>query len=348
MTELLIHAHLTRAAAELYSVLHKDYRRMLEVAPRLLEELMKIAVKPRSPHGHGWLKPAVGVLQLAQCITQAVPLSARKASGGIAPFLQLPHLNETKVKKIVPKKVCSLGEFRGLSMEERKDLLTEIAGLSAAESQDVESVLEMIPSVEVEITCVTEGEKCIHEGDLVTVYAWIILQRNNGLKTALPHAPYYPFHKEENYWFLLADSVTNKVWMSRKVSFMDEASAISAASIAMKEANESLGFSSKDVDAAVRAAIGKVKSGSRLVMGTFRAPREGKYNLIAYCFCDSWIGCDVERAVKLEVLKGNRAGKRGWAVEERALGKEDVEEGEEEDVIQEGDDHASDYSDECE
>ena len=38
---------------------------------------------------------------------QAVPLSARKASGGnsegIAPFLQLPHFTVATVKKIVPK-----------------------------------------------------------------------------------------------------------------------------------------------------------------------------------------------------------------------------------------------------
>jgi hypothetical protein len=38
---------------------------------------------------------------------QAVPLSARKASGGnsegIAPFLQLPHFTEATVKKIARK-----------------------------------------------------------------------------------------------------------------------------------------------------------------------------------------------------------------------------------------------------
>lgn len=40
-------------------------------------------------------------------ITQAVPLSARKATGGssegIAPFLQLPHFSEAVVKKISRK-----------------------------------------------------------------------------------------------------------------------------------------------------------------------------------------------------------------------------------------------------
>lgn len=40
---------------------------------------------------------------------QAVPLSARKTTGGapegIAPFLQLPHFSETVVKKVA-RKVC--------------------------------------------------------------------------------------------------------------------------------------------------------------------------------------------------------------------------------------------------
>lgn len=40
-------------------------------------------------------------------ITQAVPLSTRKATGGssegIAPFLQLPHFSEAVVKKIARK-----------------------------------------------------------------------------------------------------------------------------------------------------------------------------------------------------------------------------------------------------
>lgn len=43
---------------------------------------------------------------------QAVPLSARKASGGftegIAPFLQLPHFSEAVVKKIARKVLVSI------------------------------------------------------------------------------------------------------------------------------------------------------------------------------------------------------------------------------------------------
>ncbi|KAG2254895.1 hypothetical protein Bca52824_085031 [Brassica carinata] len=104
-TELLIQAQLTRESAALSPALHGDFRRVLELAPRLLEELLKMAVLPRTAQGHGWLRPAVGVVELSQCIVQAVPLSlsARKSSGvsseGISPFLQLPHFSDAVVKK---------------------------------------------------------------------------------------------------------------------------------------------------------------------------------------------------------------------------------------------------------
>ena len=40
--ELLIQAHLTRESFALSPALVKDYRHMLELAPRLLEELVKV------------------------------------------------------------------------------------------------------------------------------------------------------------------------------------------------------------------------------------------------------------------------------------------------------------------
>ncbi|KAK9290006.1 hypothetical protein L1049_008169 [Liquidambar formosana] len=173
-TELLIQAQLTRESAALSPTLQGDFRRVLELAPRLLEELMTMAVIPRSPQGHGWLRPAIGVVELSQSIIQAVPLSARKAAGGssegVAPFLQLPHFNEAIVKKIARKKVRTFQELRDMTSQERAELLIQVAGFSAAESQDVEMVLEMMPSITIDITCETEGEEGIQEGDIVTMH----------------------------------------------------------------------------------------------------------------------------------------------------------------------------------
>ncbi|KAL4613916.1 hypothetical protein ACB092_07G016900 [Castanea dentata] len=347
-TELLIQAQLTRESAALQeSTLQGDFRRVLELAPRLLEELMKMAVIPRN-QGHGWLRPAIGVVELSQCIIQAVPLSARKSIGGsaegIAPFLQLPHFSEAVIKKIARKKVRTFQDLQEMSLEERSELLAQVAGFSPAEVQDVEMVLEMMPSITVEVTCETEGEEGIQEGDIVTVHAWVTLKRANGLIGALPHAPYYPFHKEENYWFFLADPGSNNVWFSQKVSFMDEAAAITAASKSIEETMEGSGATVKETSVAVREAIEKVKGGSRLVMGKLQAPAEGNYNLTSYLLCDSWIGCDRKTNLKLKILKRTRAGSRGGVIADEGPITEDGVEDEEENEEEEYDDYESEYS----
>ncbi|XP_057468249.1 dnaJ protein ERDJ2-like [Actinidia eriantha] len=347
-TELLIQAQLTRESGALSPALLRDFRRMLDLAPRLLEELMKMAIIPHNPQGHGWLRPAIGVVELSQSIVQAVPLSARKASGGssegIAPFLQLPHFSEAVVKKIARKKVRTFQDLQDMTIQERAELLTQVAGFSSAESQDVETVLEMMPSITIDITCETEGEEGIQEGDIVTMHAWITLKRGNGMIGALPHAPYFPFHKDENFWLLLADSVSNDVWLSQKVNFMDEAAAITAASKAIQEVKEGSGASLKEISSAVKETVEKVKSGSRLVMGKFQAPAEGNYNLTSYCLCDSWIGCDIKTSLKVKVLKRSRAGTRGGVVVEEGPSVEDGVEEEEEEIEEEYDDYESEYS----
>ncbi|KAJ8442050.1 hypothetical protein Cgig2_007888 [Carnegiea gigantea] len=348
-TQLLIQAHLTRETAGLPATLNDDLKRVLELAPRLLEELMKMALIPRTAQGHGWLRPAVGVVELSQCVIQAVPLSARKAGGGstegIASFLQLPHFSEAVTKKIARKKVRTFEELRDMTPQERAELLSQAAGFSAAEIEDVERVLEMMPSLSMEVKCETEGEEGIQESDIVTLQAWVKLERANGLIGALPHAPYYPNHKDENFWFLLADQNSNNVWFSQKISFMDEATAVTAASKAIGEMMEVSGASAKETSTAVREAVEKVKSGSRLVMGKFQAPAEGNYSLTAHCLCDSWIGCDIKTALKVKVLKRTRAGTRGGVIAEDGPsfeeGAEEEEENEEEEY---DDDYESEYS----
>lgn len=47
--ELLIQAHLTRESDALSSALQNDFKRMLELAPRLLEELMKVLLNLSFP-----------------------------------------------------------------------------------------------------------------------------------------------------------------------------------------------------------------------------------------------------------------------------------------------------------
>ena len=233
-----------------------------------------------------------------------------------------------------------------MSMQERAELLSQVAGFSPAEVEDVEMVLAAMPSISLDVKCETEGEEGgIQEGDVVTVHAWVTLQRDNGLIGALPHAPYFPFHKEENFWFLLADSVSNNVWFWQKVNFMEEAAAITAASKTVEETMEGSGANMKEISAAIKETVDKVKSGSRLVTGKLPAPAEGNYNLTCYCLCDSWLGCDRRTNLKVKILKRTRAGTRGgFATEDGLITEDGIEEEEDADDEEYDEDYESEYS----
>ncbi|XP_009775792.1 dnaJ protein ERDJ2A [Nicotiana tabacum] len=347
--EMLIQAHLLRKADTFSSNLRQDYKNMLQLVPRLLEGLIKMATVPRTAKGHGWLRPAIGVIELSQCIIQAVPLSARKAgsgsSEGVASLLQLPHFSDAVITKI-GKKVRTLQDLQDMTLQERAELLSGVAGLSSSEVQDVEKVLELIPSATIEFTCETEGEEGIQEGDIVTIQAWVTLRRANGLIAAVPHSPYYPFSKGENFWFLLADANSNDVWFSESINFIDEAAAITTASAITEAKMEASGASMEEITAAVKDAVAKVKSGCRLVLGKIQAPQAGNYNLNCHLMCDTWIGCDTKTSLKLKILKRSRAGSRGGHVAEGVQGKNNLEDEEEdEDDIEEDEEgDQSEYS----
>lgn len=241
-----------------------------------------------------------------------------------------------------PWKVRTLQNLLDMTLQERAELLSDVGGLSAAEVQDVEKVLELMPRAKIEVTCETEGEEGIQEGDIVTVQAWVTLRRANGLIAAHAHAPYYPFPKGENFWFLLADANSNDVWFSESIDFMDEAAAITTASTLTEAKMEASGANMEEIAATVKDAVAKVKSGCRFVLGKIQAPQAGNYNLNCHLMCDAWIGCDTKTNLKLKVLKRSRAGSRGGHVTGGEQDEDDVEDEDDIDEDEEGD--QSEYS----
>lgn len=351
--ELLLLTQLTRQGSEVPRGLKSDFEHVLRLVPLLLEELMKMSVLPRTSDQHGWLRPALGVMELSQSIVQAVPLSARKAAsaGGVegpAAFLQLPHFDDTVVKKIGRKKVRTLQELWDLEPADRFEVLTDTGGLSQVEARDVEAVLSLMPRISLEVVCETEAEEGIQEGDVVTLKAWVSLQRPCGLVAANPHCPYFPVPKEEHFWLLLADSGLNSVWVSQRISFTDEAAATVSASKLIRDAMEGEGAPDGEVKKGVREAVSRVKDGARLVMSKFQAPAEGIYSLTVHCLSDTWIGCDKKVALKVKVAKRSRVGTRvSGLVSDEPRASEEGDEEEEEDAEEDenyDEDYESEYS----
>ncbi|CAI5972947.1 unnamed protein product [Closterium sp. NIES-65] len=268
----------------------------------------QISLYPRPPVGYAWLRPAVGAIELSQSFYQAVPLSARKqtdkggSAEGIAALLQLPHVDEGVVKKLTRKKLKNLQELRELSEEARTDLLTTVGGLSPAEASDVEATLSTIPEMLVDAACITQGaDDGIQEGDVVTLRIWLTLRRGNGHVVSHPHMPHFPYRKDEAFWLMLADQAGNSVWLSQRVTFLDETAAIRAAADYTRETVEAEGFDDAEVAREVKEAVERVKGGARLVIGKFQAPAEGVYALTVMVMSDVWIGCDKKVPLKIKV-----------------------------------------------
>ncbi|CAM6122131.1 unnamed protein product [Calypogeia fissa] len=180
---------------------------------------------------------------------------------GVAPVLQLPQFKDVVIKRLVRKKVRCLQDLRDLRKEDREDVLTSVGGLSNAAADDVQAVLETMPSISLDVVCETEGEE---------------------------------------------DQQLNRVWVSQRLTFMDVAAAGATASKLIGEGLEGTGVDDAEVKPDLKAAVERVKGGSRLAIKKFQAPKEGTYNLTAFCSCDIWIGLD-KFNVKLKVGKRSRA-----------------------------------------
>ncbi len=105
------------------------------------------------------------ILEYSQAMTQALWWNSD-------PYLQLPHLSDTKMNKLRRKKKgLSLEQFCKLTREQRQEM--EI--FTQEEFEDVEQVISVLPVNEMKIEVFVEGEEEIVAGDVVTIKVTINL-----------------------------------------------------------------------------------------------------------------------------------------------------------------------------
>eukprot|EP00898_Chlorokybus_atmophyticus_P006992 jgi/Chlat1/7294/Chrsp58S06920 len=313
--QLLLLAQMSRESAQVdQGLLQQDMTNILQLAPKLMEELFKAAVRPRPPLYAGWLRPAQSVLEVSQCLIQGVPLSLKKldrasASGmsgadGPASLMQLPHVDSDCLKQLGRKKVRGLADLQAWNQAEREAVYAG-AGISAEHAADIEATLAVLPEVTLEATVETEGESMIEANDIVTLNVWVKITRPGGGPPAGEcHSPLFPFVKEEGWYLMLVDPVDNSVFVSQKV-LMDS-----------------------DTPPAGAEASKLAKEGYRLTSAKFQAPKpsDKSYNLQLLCMSDCWIGCDRKLPIKMKVNKPGTRGPivtaDGEPVEDEVLEKE--------------------------
>ncbi|XWS50440.1 hypothetical protein CRYUN_Cryun12cG0087900 [Craigia yunnanensis] len=194
-------------------------------------------------------------------------------------------------------------EIRGMTVEDRAELLTQAAGFSPAEFQVVEmeenfwflltdavsnnvwfsqkvsfmdeAAAKTVASKTIQEMMEVSGASVETSCDKETNLKVKILKRTR-VGTCGGHVSEEVSHllwRTENFWFLLTDAVSNNVWFSQKVSFMDEAAAKTVASKTIQEMMEVSGASVET-------------------------------------------SCDKETNLKVKILKRTRVGTRGGHVSE--------------------------------
>ena len=248
---LLMLAHMSRV--EVDPTLKKDLSYVLEKTPRLIQELFSVSVFPRIKPNYGWLAPSVATVELLQCFVKAVSVEEKKkqaasnptkSADGTAALLQLPHVDEDVVRQLFKRKIKNLAELQGVEKNDRRAAL-QIAGLSVAEVEDLETALSALPCAFVSAKIYMEGsdgapttaDPAAFE-HIVTCDVHVMLLRKAHQEAgfdpdtikgtaARAYAPNFPYPRDEHWFFLLGDLSTGALLAANRVSLL-EAEAVGA------------------------------------------------------------------------------------------------------------------------
>lgn len=173
--------------------------------------------------GYGWLAPAVGTVEMMQCVVQAVSIEEKKkqtgpgkSAEGVAALLQLPHFDAERVRKLQKRKIKSLPELQRLDKAERR-VAMQSCGLAGTEVDDVEVALSAMPTIylsaklsldESEAEAGEAGVAVLAEEDVLVCAAHVMLLRpshqaagfdpdtvkGTAARVSLPPWPLFLFH----------------------------------------------------------------------------------------------------------------------------------------------------------
>lgn len=294
---LLITAQTSRQSGSVPPEMREDFETVVSLAPRLLEELLKLSQRGRAPVGYAWFRPFISILEYSQCLTQAVPVSALRSDKagtsleGLQSLLQLPHMDASLAKKLARCKVRCLADLLLLEAALREEAVASLS-LSTPQRADFDAFLGAVPCISLRASCATQGEDGdVLEGDLATCSVGVRLERLTAKHP--PRTPFFSGDKEEGWWVLLADVASNTMFASQRVSLHTKVGVTDAAAAAAASANSTLSNTQPAV-------------GEQAVLLRFKAPPAGVHLLQVMVVSDYWIGCDRRVTLKLKVGKSAR------------------------------------------
>ncbi|CAG8481816.1 689_t:CDS:10 [Paraglomus occultum] len=289
----LLCAHLLRVQVEDENLL-KDQKFIIDRSLHLINGLIEISL------AHHWLSTTICCMNFAQQLVQAVWIEEN-------PIVQLPHITHETLKKIRNKKsnIKSIVQLRQMNDEERKGVLRDFTDEKYGNILRVIQTYPMMELDDVDLRVV--GEEHVTPGSIVTftvtlsiidsgdsktdakkskAKAEIVSGSNNNLlilgddeeKTydysifkekdtepcVFAHAPYYPREKKPCWWIFIADERLNAI-IADPVKVTDIVT-------------------------------------SKTIKLMFQAPLQPNiYTYTAFIKCDSYIGLDLKKDLKLNV-----------------------------------------------
>jgi len=179
-------------------------------------------------------------------------------------LMQIPHFTSQEVKHVMSGRGKPIKTAVAYARAE-PDERKGMQKFTDDQKQDVEKFLKILPDVDLELTLSVKDENQIAEQDFVTLN--IKVTRNNveeGEEVGNVHCPKFPFLKKESWWFMLGSGQANKL-------------------IAIKQGK----------------GQGKVVEEQ---IQFWAPPKAGTYQFDVYAMNDSYVGVDIHRQIKMEVI----------------------------------------------
>eukprot|EP00887_Chlorella_sp_A99_P002917 scaffold6.g2917.t1 len=214
----------------------------------------------------GWLNPALAAMEMSQMVAQA--LWQRDPA-----LLQLPHFTRELADK------CAAAGVEGVFdlMEMEDDARRELLQLSEPQLEDVARWCNRFPDISVSYELA--GGPGVMAGEPVSLA--VALERDGGGEEGGPgpvDAPHYPGRKDENWWLVVGDPAGNGLLAIKRVALQASGAGMAGGDAVLRRAKVRLDF--------VAPAT------------------PGPAALTLFFMCDSYLGCDQEFELALDVVPG--------------------------------------------
>ncbi|KAI8894352.1 Sec63 Brl domain-containing protein [Globomyces pollinis-pini] len=208
---LLLQSHLSRFNRLPSADYVTDTISVLDQSIRIMQAMIDVAVFK------GYLKVTVGVIQMMQCLKQAVwPTDSS--------LLSLPHINSLDLEKLVydSEQVKDISIFKKLSKDETFKLLSGIDRLTKRQITDISNVVDRIPFVTISYSIKNaqkkEGRWYVDAGEQYTIQVKVTRLKNGANSTNIRvHSPRFPKNQTEGWFLILGEDNKNELYGLKRV-----------------------------------------------------------------------------------------------------------------------------------